>query len=342
MRHYQPIVAKPSQASQPNQASSPPGRSIPRPESPESPYAAGPLVRPPERLEPCATESPYEAGRVADSPRVLARIPNLEGEMVESGHDSGTAGARPGSRGSRLSLKILAGGVIVLLAVALKPLVWPLVSGHNAPTTAANDEPPRWPAPPSANPLAAPTLDARTSLPTTWQTGNVRAEPGQPDEPNSEEIPGLSTSPWDLPPNVAPSHDPMPWQTRAGQTAEESAGQYWPSYRTATRPQYAAQPRLPARPAEDRPDGTSVAPPGATYPQFTNPDVRRDTSPWRPPVDPSPGGRYREERPAPAYRDGLPLGSGDSTAHPGAARLEGYIENPNVRTSYERIGPGVY
>jgi len=355
MRQYQPI-----EASQPKEGKYPSRRVAHRPKQRESASDAVPAVEP---------------------PRVLARIPNLADEGGESVPECEDSQGAVGNRGSRLSLRILAGGVIVLLAVALKPMVWPLVSGDRTPATVTKDEPPRWPASPTANRLPAPKSDGKTSLPTTWQNGNARPEPAQPEEPNSEEIPGFSASPWDQPAGQAPRRDPMPWRTQAGQSGPmqpdrwpqdrevQDRSQYQPSDRTAARPQYAGEPRPPAR-FEDRPNGIG-GPPATGYPQFTNPDVRADRSPSasyrgyapatgrqepaRPTNSPATAPRWdypstdRTGREPPARPSWGPssgtnpaLGDGDSAADPGAARLEGYIENPNVRTSYERIGPSVY
>lgn len=355
MRQYQPI-----EASQPKAAKNPSRRATHRPKPRES---AG------------------DTAAAVELPRVVARIPNLADDGGESAADPEVGLRDLGTRGSRLSLKILAGGIVVLLAVALKPMVWPLVSGSKAPATATKDEPPRWPASPTASPQPVPKSDAKTSLPTTWQNGNSKPEPGRPEESNSEEIPGFSASPWGQPADQPPSRDPMPWRTQAGQSGPlqpdrwpqdreaQDRSQYGPAYQTAARPQYSGEPRPSGR-FEERPNGITGAP-AASYPQFTNPGVRADRPPsasyrgyapaagrqeparpanspaigprwdypstdrtWREPTARPPWGAASGTHPA--------LRDGDSAADPGVARLEGYIENPNVRTSYERTRPSVY
>ena len=317
------------------------------------------------------SSGPIEESVVPSEPsEVLARIPNLADVSSEPAPDDETSLSGGGRRGSRLSLKILGAGIIVLLLVAAKPLVWPLVFDSKSPTTTNTDQSSRWPTAPESGGAITPKWDGKGADSNSWQPGNVTAGKAQRVEPSSEALPGPS-SPWDNPVSPPATPDPMPWRTQAGRPASTeppdwpapnldrappsnprqypttAGGPYGPSYRTATRNQFSGEPRLPAR--DDQRGDSINAPSFGSYPRFTNPDVRQDRSPRSdpPPYPQAPRYRYPStdqpgQQPAaessswPSW--GPDPGSRDAgaAADPGAARLEGYIERPNARATYER------
>ena len=130
-----------------------------------------------------------------EPPQVLARIPNLADPSsgIDQDMDTDLHGGR--GRGLGWPLRILVGGVIVLAAVVLKPVVWPLISGNKNAVSQMDDQPPRWPAPPASN-VAAPKWDAKSDQPAAWPRDSALTGPDQRATPRSEESADAFSDPW--------------------------------------------------------------------------------------------------------------------------------------------------
>jgi hypothetical protein len=183
----------------------------------------------PSKARACRAKPPRpSAGRcpvsdsqpVIETPQVLARIPNLA--EPSSGDDQDTDLDLDGARGRGFGwpLRILVAGVVVVSAVVLKPMVWPLNSGNKDKASETGDQPPRWPAPSASN-VAAPKWDAKSDQSAAWPRESGVAGPDQRVTPRSEESPGVYSDPWASASAAPPSRDPMPWRSQAQQAATD-------------------------------------------------------------------------------------------------------------------------
>ncbi len=255
MREYHPIEAADSRASR------------------IQPSGAVPGQAPPEETS--------DSSAVSHSPRVLARIPDLASLDWDDSDEAGSGSQGGRMIGSRLSLRIIAGAMIVLVLVALRPVVWPLVFGSkDAPGTASKDAPdtankerPPWPAPPAPDAPDTPKWNGRNAGAPGWQPGKALAGPAQGSQLQADDLQDGPADAWGQTAARprAPSRSsgattpssPFPWRT-AGRPAPVissgsagSANDWSPSWNAQSYPD--TDDPSSARPAWAADDGASFA-----------------------------------------------------------------------------------
>ena len=248
-----------------------------------------------------------EPGAALSRPVVLARLPDLD--AVEPGEESAAKRGRFDGRilSHALSTKLLLGGGVLLVLAAIFPFVF------------NNNRDPKPGTPPAPNAEEAPFFDGRTAK----TSDPLPASANIPYEPKMSISPDLPPAPDFIDaaqaPNSAPSPQapPADGQGRAGAIGNRGRA---PAAERQSRTD-TGQPQ--ARANRMMTIGDSMPTPAGIYPD----DYRRNYQ-----------ANSRANLPTryPACSIPYPM------VEPGVARLEGIIEKPSVRTSYDAARSSVH
>jgi len=310
-----------------------------------------PLCRVPNRPTSGRAEGGIEPGNILSLPRVLARIPDVDAAESCLASEPSPTNSHTRLIGQGLSTKLLLGGAFLLVLAAIVP--WNL--RKNADTASREVNTPVWHA--SAVPAAADKIPSlgeqavQTPKAAPSGIGNLRPSKVPPTSPAEVQLSG--------PPKDPGGNSLNP--DRTGYEASRPNPGYYhqpvPEYRQPV-PEYRQQPL---------PEASSNRPMAIGEPVQTPPPSDRSAEPSSSGIDPrwgdAPGvrtdsrhdrGAYQQPRQGERYPVGLadrrmplppPTGSGAASVPPGVpgtATFEGKIENPPVKTEYERARPGVF